>query len=172
MDGPARRETGDSALFMKIIVGDKAIRAYVDTGASDCFMSQEFRDKIPDTCTQDVLSSNVGKIDLADNSTQDILETVRIGFKVAGSRAFYDFNVVERLCHDVVIGRNLMAALRTDVGLPGPWIEVFCGNPVTSTSTHYLPPMTEKIIPVRTWREVDQSPGAVFFVHLLQLLQW
>ena len=159
MDGPARRETGDSALFMKIIVGDKAIRAYVDTCASDCFMSQEFRDKIPDTCIQDVLSSNVGKIDLADNSTQDILETVRIGFKVAGSRAFYDFNVVERLCHDVVIGRNLMAALRTDVGLPGPWIEVFCGNPVTSTSTHYLPPMTEKIIPVRTWREVDQSPG-------------
>ena len=48
MDGPARREAGDEALFLTLRFNDeKEAKALVDTGASDFFMSKFCKDQIP-----------------------------------------------------------------------------------------------------------------------------
>ena len=108
MDGPARREAGDEALFLKLRFNDeKEAKALVDTGASDCFMSKFCKDQLPKECIQDSWTVKKGEISLADNSSQNILEQIRCKFSIQESTVFYDFNVVDNLCHSVVIGRNL-----------------------------------------------------------------
>ena len=78
MDGPARREAGDEALFLTLRFNDeKEAKALVDTGASDCFMSKFCKDQIPKECIQDSWTVKKGEISLADNSSQNILEQVR-----------------------------------------------------------------------------------------------
>ena len=74
MDGPARREAGDEALFLTLRFNDeKEAKALVDTGASDCFMSKFCKDQIPKECIQDSWTVKKGEISLADNSSQNIL---------------------------------------------------------------------------------------------------
>ena len=153
MDGPARREAGDEALFLTLRFNDeKEAKALVDTGASDCFMSKFCKDQIPKECIQDSWTVKKGEISLADNSSQNILEQVRCKFSIQESTVFYDFNVVDNLCHSVVIGRNLLTVLRSDLALPGGKVEVFCGNPITSRETVKIPPGNECLIPVTTLR--------------------
>ena len=153
MDGPARREIGDGALFITLRFNDeKEVKALVDTGASDCFMSTLCRNQIPKTCIQDTWKVQKGEISLADNSSQVILEQIRCKFSIQGSTVFYDFNIVDSLCHSVVIGRNLLTVLRSDLSLPGGKVEVFCGNPITSQETVRIPPGNECLIPVTTLR--------------------
>ena len=100
--------------------------------ARDCFMAVKFRAKLPDSCIQDTWEVEKGTISLADNSSQTILEQLRVIFKLAESTVYYDFSVLDSLCHEVVIGRNLLTVLRSVVSLPGGGIEVFCGNPIVS----------------------------------------
>ena len=153
MDGPARREAGDEALFLKLRFNDeKEAKALVDTGASDCFMSKFCKDQLPKECIQDSWTVKKGEISLADNSSQNILEQIRCKFSIQESTVFYDFNVVDNLCHSVVIGRNLLTVLRSDIALPGGKVEVFCGNPITSRETVKIPPGNECLIPVTTLR--------------------
>ena len=153
MDGPARREAGDKALFLTLRFNDeKEAKALVDTGASDCFMSKFCKDQIPKECIQDSWTVKKGEISLADNSSQNILEQVRCKFSIQESTVFYDFNVVDNLCHSVVLGRNLLTVLRSDLALPGGKVEVFCGNPITSRETVKIPPGNECLIPVTTLR--------------------
>ena len=99
MDGPARREAGDEALFLKLRFNDeKEAKALVDTGASDCFMSKFCKDQLPKECIQDSWTVKKGEISLADNSSQNILEQIRCKFSIQESTVFYDFNVVDNLC--------------------------------------------------------------------------
>ena len=152
MNGPARREKGDEALFIELLFEKTIVRALVDTGASDCFMSAELRAELPESCIQDSWRVDNGKINLADNSSQNILEQVRVRFKLAESTVYYEFNVVDDLCHKLVLGRNLLTVLRTELSLPGGGIEVFCGNPISSKVTVTIPPGNECIIPVSPWK--------------------
>ena len=153
MDGPARREIGDEALFLILrFNNENEVRALVDTGASDCFMSSLCKEQIPKSCIQDSWKVQKGEISLANNSSQVILEQIRCKFTIQGSTVFYDFNVVDNLCHSVVIGRNLLTVLRSDLSLPGAKVEVFCGNPITSQETVRIPPGNQCLIPVTTHR--------------------
>ena len=43
MDGPARRKTGDNAVFLELEIPGSKVKALVDAGASDCFMSKDMR---------------------------------------------------------------------------------------------------------------------------------
>ena len=89
MDGPARREAGDEALFLTLRFNDeKEAKALVDTGASDCFMSKFCKDQIPKECIQDSWMVKKGEISLADNSSQNILEQVRCKFSIQESTVF------------------------------------------------------------------------------------
>ena len=106
VDGPARRETGDDAVFLELEIRGSKVKALVDTGASDCFMSKEIREKLPSETVVDTWRVDKGKIHLADNSNLAILEQVRIKFKLSGATVCYDFNVVNNLCQLLVIGRN------------------------------------------------------------------
>ena len=45
--GPARREQGDEAILLDLVFDKIHTKALVDTGASDCFMSVEFRANLP-----------------------------------------------------------------------------------------------------------------------------
>ena len=70
MDGPARREIGDEALFLTLrFNNEKEVKALVDTGASDCFMSKRCKEQIPKCCIQDSWGVQKGEISLADNSS-------------------------------------------------------------------------------------------------------
>ena len=102
----------DEAVLLDLIFDKMHTRALVDTGASDCFMAVEFRAKLPDSCIQDTWEVEKGTISLAENSSQTILEQLRVKFKLAESTVYYDFSVVDSLCHEVVIGRNLLTVLR------------------------------------------------------------
>ena len=106
MDGPARRETGDGAVFLELEIQGSKIKALVDTGASDCFMSKKMRGKLPQETVIDTWRVDKGKIHLADNSNLTILEQVQVKFKLSGATVCYDFNVVNNLCQLMVIGQN------------------------------------------------------------------
>ena len=69
--------------------------------------------------------------------------------KLAGTTVCYDFNVVDNLCHQMVIGRNFLAAVRADLSFPGPHCEVFGANPITVVHEIDVPPNSEMIIPVK-----------------------
>ena len=151
MDGPSRREIGDEALFLTLrFNNEKEVKALVDTGASGCFMSNLCKEQIPKSCIQDSWKVQKGEISLAHTSSQVILEQIRCKFTIQGSTVFYNFNIVDNLCHSVVIGRNLLTVLRSDLSLPGAKVEVFCGNPITSQETVRIPPGNECLIPVTT----------------------
>ena len=134
----------------------------MDTGASDCFMAVEFRARLPDSCIQDKWEVKKGTISLADITSQTIFEQIRAKFKLAESTVYYDFSVVDSLCHEVVIGRNLLAVLRSEVSLPGGGIEVFCGNPISSCEYVKIPRGNECIIPVAPWPPVDADENSVY----------
>ena len=149
MDGPARRENGDDAIFLEIDLSENTIRALVDTGASDCFISKATRNQLPAEQIIDTWKVDEGQIQLANNSNIHILEQLRIKFKLAGTTVCYDFNVVDNLCHQMVIGRNFLAAVRADMSFPGPHCEVFGGNPITVVHEIDVPANSEMIIPVK-----------------------
>ena len=149
MDGPARRENGDDAIFLEIELSENTIRALVETGASDCFISKATREQLPAEQIIDTWKVDEGQIQLANNSNIHILEQLRIKFKLAGTTVCYDFNVVDNLCHQMVIGRNFLAAVRADMSFPGPHCEVFGGNPITVVHEIDVPANSEMIIPVK-----------------------
>ena len=149
MDGPARRENGDDAIFLEIDLSENTIRALVDTGASDCFISKATRNQLSNEQIIDTWKVDEGQIQLANNSNIHILEQLRIKFKLAGTTVCYDFNVVDNLCHQMVIGRNFLAAVRADMSFPGPHCEVFGGNPITVAHEIDVPANSEMIIPVK-----------------------
>ena len=137
-------------------------KALVDTGASDCFMAIEFRAKLPDSCIQDTWEVEKGSISLADNSSQTILEQIGVQFTLAESTVYYDFSIIDSLCHEEVIGRNLLTVLRSEVSLPGGGIEVFCGNPISPCEYVKIPPGNECIMPVTPWHPVDLNESSVY----------
>ena len=91
------------------------MRAFIDTGASDCFISTECRRNLKANCIHDAFAPHQAEVSLADNSKQNILETVGLHITIAGSRLYFDFNMVEGLCHPMVVGRNVLTALRSRV---------------------------------------------------------
>ena len=125
-------------------------------------MSVEFRANLPNNCIQDKWNIEKDTISLADNSSQTILEQVRVKFKLAESTVYYDFSVVDSLCHEIVIGRNLLTVIRSEVSLPGGGIEVFCGNPLSSCEYVKIPPGNECIIPVAPWHPVDEDENSIY----------
>ena len=90
-----------------------------------------------------------------DNSSQTILEQIRAKFRLAESTVYYDFSIVDSLCHEVVIGRNLLTVL-------GGGIEVFCGNPISSCEYVKIPPGNDCIIPVAPWQPADADENSVY----------
>ena len=139
VDGPARREIGDDAIFLELELPGSTIKALVDAGASDCFMSRTAREQLPPEQVVDAWQVGKGQIHLADNSNMTILEQVRVKFRIAGTTVCYDFNVVNNLCHQIVIGRNFLTAVRAAMLFPGPNCEIFGGNPLTVA--HEIPPI-------------------------------
>ena len=141
MDGPAHRENGDDAIFLELELPGFTIKALVDTGASDCFMSRQERGGLPPEQIIDAWQVDKGNIHLADNSNMTILEQVRIKFRIAGTTVCYDFNIVDNLCHKI--------ALKADVSFPGPNCEIFGGNPITVAHEIDVPQNSEMILPVQ-----------------------
>ena len=159
---PVRCEQGDEAVLLDLMSNKMHTKALVDTGASDCFMGVEFRAPLPDSCIKDKWEVEKGTISLADNSSQTILEEIRAKFKLAESTIYYDFSIVDSLYHEVVIGRNLLTVLISEVSLPGDGTEVFCGNPMSSCEYVKIPPWHECIIPVAPWHPVDADKNSVY----------
>ena len=149
VDRPARRETGDDAVFLELEIQESKVKALVDTGASDCFMSKEMREKLPSETVVDTWRLDKGKIHLADNSNLAILEQVPIKFKSSGTTVCYDFEVVNNLCQSMVISRNFLTAVKADLSFPGSNCEIFGGNPISVVHEIDVPPNSEMILPVR-----------------------
>ena len=162
MTGLPRREQGDEAILLNLMFDKIHTKALVDTGASDCFMAAAFRTEFPDSCIQDAWKVEKGEISLANNSSQTIVEQVRVRFKLAESTVYYEFNVVDSLCHSIVIGRNLLTVLRSEVSLPGGGIEVFCSNPISSCEYVRIPPGNKCIIPVAPWHPVEPCKESTY----------
>ena len=158
-----KRIRGDEPLFLMIQAGSEKIKALIDTGASDCFISAKCRRGLDASCIHDAFAPLQAEVSLANNSKQSILETVRLQMTIAGSRLYFDFNVVEGLCHPMVVGRNLLTALRSRVSLPEGIVEVFCGCPVSSRERVILQPGTEAIIRVGPWRTVPVKNGKTVY---------
>ena len=138
------------------------VKALVDTGASDCFMSKEMREKLPLETVVDTWRVDKGKIHLADDSYLTILEQVRVKFKLSGARVCYDFNVVNNLCQLMVIGRNFLTAVKADLSFPGPNCEIFGGNPISVVHEIDVPPNSEMILPVRPWQPMDRDDQGTY----------
>ena len=120
-----------------IQAGSENVRASIDTGVSDCFIYTECRRGLSAGCIHDAFAPLQAEVS-------------SIGRKLL----YFDFNVVEGLCHPIVVGINLLTALRSRVSLPEGIVEVFCGFPVSSRESVILQPRTEEIIKVEPWREV------------------
>ena len=65
---------------------------------------------------------------------------------------------MDSLCHNVVVGRNLLTALRLELLLPGGGIEVF----ISSCEYVKNPHRNECIIPVALWNPVDSTQENVY----------
>ena len=162
MDGPARRETGDDAVFLELEIPGSKVKALVDTGASDCFMSKDMRGRLPLETVVDTWRVDKGKIHLADNSNLTILEQVRVRFKLSGATVCYDFNVVNNLCQPMVIGRNFLTAVKDDLSFPGPNCEIFGGNPISVVHEIDVPPNSEMILPVQPRQPTNGNEQGTF----------
>ena len=103
-----------------------------------------------------------GNIHLADDSNMTILEQVRVKFRIAGTTVCYDFNVVDNLCHKMVIGQKFLTAVRADVSFPGPNCEIFGGNPMTVAHEIDVPPNSEMILPVQPRHLEDQREQGIY----------
>ena len=110
---------GMRQFFLDVVFEQTHVSALINTGASDCFMAAN----LPELCIQDAWMIEKGEICLADNLCWTILEQVRNKFKLAESVVYYQFNVVNSLCHDLVIGRKFLTVLRSEVSLPGSGID-------------------------------------------------
>ena len=160
MDRPARRENGDDAIFSELELPGFTMKALVDTGVSASFMSRQARGELPPEQIKDAWQVDKGNIHLADNSNMTILEQVRIKFRIAGATVCYDFNLVDNLCHKMVIGRNFLTAV--DVSFPGPNCEIFGGNPITVAHEIDVPPNSEMILPVRPRHLEGQQEQGIY----------
>ena len=87
---------------------------------------------------------------------------MRVRFKLAESTVYYEFNPVDSLCLNLVIGRNLLNVLRSEDSLPGGGIDVFCGNPISSCEYVKIPPGNERIIPVTPWHPVEPGEESIY----------
>ena len=162
MDGTARRETGDDTVFLELEMPGSKVEALVDTGASDCIMSKEMREKLPLEMVVDTWRVDKGKIHLADNSNLTILEQVRVKFKLSEATVCYDFNVVNNLCQPMVVGQNFLTAVEADLSFPGPNCEIFGGNPISVVHEIDVPPNSEMILPVRPWQPTDRDEQGTY----------
>ena len=103
-----------------------------------------------------------GKNHLADNSNLTILEQVRVKFKLSGTTICYDFNVVNNLCQPMVIGRNLLTAVKADLSFPGPNCEIFGGNSISVVHEIDVPPNFEMILPVQPRQPMDGNEQGTY----------
>ena len=83
-------------------------------------------------------------------------------FKLAGTTVCYDFNVVDNLGHQMVIGRNFLAAVRDDLSFPGPHCGVFGSNPISVVHEIDVPPNSEMIIPVKPQHAASAGKQGVY----------
>ena len=72
VDGPARREVGDDVIFLELELPGSSMKALVDAGASDCFMSKAAREELPPEQVVDSWQVDRGQIHPADNSNLTI----------------------------------------------------------------------------------------------------
>ena len=149
-------------MFLELEIQGSKVKALVDTGASDCFMSKEMREKLPLETVVDTWRVDKGKIHLADNSNLTILEQVRVKFKLSGATECYDFNVVSNLCQSMVKGRNFLTAVKADLSFPGPNCEIFGGNPISVVHEIDVPPNSEMISPVRPQQPTDRDEQGTY----------
>ena len=131
--------------------------AIIDSGASDCFLKEAVLTQIPSEYIIDRYSPASGHITLGDSSQTSILETVRILFFIAGVQVAFEFHVVAELLYDIIIGRNLLSAARTEINFKKGYITFFNGLRVTPITKEAIPPMSEVILPVKV--HADRLPG-------------
>ena len=149
-------------MFLEIELPGSKVKALVDTGASDCFMSKQMRERLPLETVVDTWRVDKGKIHLADNSNLTILEQVRVKFKLSGATVCYDFNVVNNLCQPMVIGQNFLTAVKADLSFPVPNCEIFGGNLISVVHEIDVHPNSEMILPVQPRQPTERNEQGIY----------
>ena len=132
----------------------------VDTGASDCFLSRDTYDRIPEDAIWDVIRSTETRVRVGDSSHVGITEIVRIKFNIGGVNIFYEFLVMDQLAHAIIIGRDLLTDLQARIEpARREKICLFTGNPVSVIKGLMLKPGEEQIVQVTPWKAIKAGPG-------------
>ena len=159
-DGPGKSgDKGNTALFLKMTIEGEEYQGLVDTGASNCFISQTVRNQLPVEAIWDSLPVGDRTVRCGNQTHANISETVRIRCNFEGIYVYYNFFVMETLAHPIIIGRDLLKDLKAVVQAAEGIVSLFNGNPVSVVEGIHILPLEERIVPVRPWSKITGERG-------------
>ena len=169
-DGPVKGyNEHEGAMFLKVCIEGEVYEGMVDTGASDCFLSQRVRDAIPSEAIWDIIKEAGRSVRVGDQSKVLITETVRLKCSFDGVVVYYNFHVMDKLAHPIIIGRDLLRDLQAEIITAEHKVVLFMGNPVSSIKGEHILPWEEKIIQVAPWKEIKEKEGETVILEPSQL---
>ena len=154
-DGPGKPDDkGNTALFLKMMIEGEEYQGLVDTGASNCFISQSVRNQLPAEAIWDSIPVGYRTVRCGNQTQASVSETVRIRCSFQGVYVYYNFFVMETLAHPIIIGRDLLKDLNAVVQAAEGTVSLFNGNPVSVIKGIHILPLEEQIVPVRPWSTI------------------
>ena len=171
LDEPSVSKPRLNPICLPIRFAGKLVNCLADTGASDCFISEQCLRSLPDGALVAKTGPAVNTITTADGSAHRVLSTVRLRFDVHGTIVFYDFHVLPTMSHDVIVGRNLLADLRASAEPHNGKISLFQDVPLVARAASVIPPMSQAVVRVRPKRACSTGGDVMCTpAHLTQVV--
>ena len=131
----------------------------MDTGASDCFVSQELRNTLSPDAVYDVVSGGGQMVRVGNKNQCPIQETIKLRCSLDGIVIYYHFHVMKTLAHPLILGRNLLHDLKAEITAETRKVRVFQGNPVSVRRGLCLKSRQEQIVAVEPWESLKANEG-------------
>ena len=144
--------------MIRMSIGDKDIEAMVDTGASDCFLSEEIWEELDYKHIWDTDNQEHGRtVKFGDKSKANIITTAKLRCLIEGVVIYYEFHVVKNLSRPVIVGRNLLKDLQAVIKTSEGKVTLFTGNPVSCVERCTLKAWQEMVVKVKPWRSLEKG---------------
>ena len=145
----------NAALSLEMCIEGEVYYGMCDTGASDCFISQQLRDQLPEEAISDISQGQERVVKFGDATRSVIGETIRLKCSFDSIYVYYEFHVMEDLAYPIILGRNLLRDLRAELCPAKRKVTIFNENPVSVKRGTFIRPFEEKIVNVEAWETME-----------------
>lgn len=157
---------GDSPPYILLCTSQESIKAVIDTGASDNFVSLKTKARIPKTNIRSSESMEES-VSLADGSKTSIIGRFILMFTIKGTQHASYFYVLEELSYEALLGRQFLWDLNVAIDFRKREISL-TAEPVWGTTVDKvtIPPQSQLCLPLRLSKAIpDRSVVAVWPKH-------